>query len=521
MAKKKEKSKPSLQEEIIDVCLRRGIVFPSAEIYGGVAGFYEWGPVGELIRQNLINLWRDMFINSEDNVFEISGSLILPEKVFAASGHLDSFNDPMTQCTKCKSMYRVDHLILEKTNQNVEGKSLDELADILETEEIICPSCKSELSKPRDFNMMFETQIGSVGGVKGYLRPETAQNIFLNFRRISHSMRAKLPFGVAQVGQAFRNEISPRNFLVRLRELEQMEIEMFVDPEELNNHPSWDEIADIEVNMFSEQAQESNTKPEMISIKDAVESGIILNQYLAYYIAKQAEFVEALGIKEGQYWFRVLLPHERAHYSAANYDLEIKFPFGIVECTGLAYRTDYDLTKHQEKSKTKMHIDQDGKKVIPHVIEPSMGVNRLIYASLLSSYQPTGRDWTWFKFVNALAPWEVVVAPLMKKDGLAEAAKQVYWELKDLGIDCLYDQSGAIGRRYARTDEIGVPLIVTLDYDSLESDTATIRERNSMDQIRVQIDQLGGIIKEFTMDLVDWKELTEEFGKYEKSNQSK
>ncbi|OLS21395.1 MAG: Glycine--tRNA ligase, partial [Candidatus Heimdallarchaeota archaeon LC_2] len=498
MAKKKHKNKPSLQEEIIEVCLRRGIVFPSAEIYGGVAGFYEFGPIGSLIRQNLINLWRDMFISSEENVFEISGSLVLPEKVFAASGHLDSFNDPMTQCSKCKSMYRVDHLILEQTKQNVEGKSLDQLSAILEKEQIACPNCKSELSKPRDFNMMFETSIGSVGGVKGYLRPETAQNIFLNFRRVSHSMRAKLPFGIAQVGKAFRNEISPRNFLVRLRELEQMEIEMFVDPADLNSHPSWDEIADIEVNMYSEEAQESNSGPEMISLKEAVSKGIILNQYLAYYIAKEAEFVDALGIKEKQYWFRELLTHERAHYSEANYDLEIQFPFGIVECIGLAYRTNYDLLKHQEYSKTKMHIDQDGQKIIPHVIEPSMGVDRLIYAILLSSYQPTGRDWTWFDFVNALAPWEVVVVPLMKKDGLAEVAKQIFWELKDLGVDALYDQSGAIGRRYARADEIGIPLVVTIDYDSLEDDTVTVRERNSMDQIRVQLDVLGGIIKEFT-----------------------
>jgi glycyl-tRNA synthetase len=201
--------------------------------------------------------------------------------------------------------------------------------------------------------------------------------------------------------------------------------------------------------------------------------------------------------------------------------LEIQFPFGIVECIGLAYRTDYDLLKHQEHSKTKMHIDQDGKKVIPHVIEPSMGVDRLIYASLLSSYQPTGREWTWFDFVNAIAPWEVVVVPLMKKDGLAEAAKQIFWELKDLGVDALYDQSGAIGRRYARADEIGIPLVITIDYDTLDDDTVTVRERNSMDQIRVQLDVLGGIIKEFTMDLVSWKDLIEEFGKYEKTNQKK
>ncbi|MFV2014797.1 MAG: glycine--tRNA ligase, partial [Candidatus Heimdallarchaeota archaeon] len=338
MAKKKSKrAEQSLQDEIIDVCLRRGIIFPSAEIYGGAAGFYEFGPVGSALRQNLINLWRDMFISSEDNVYEISGSLILPEKVFAASGHIDSFNDPMTQCKKCKSMYRVDHLILEHLDLNVEGKSIEELKGILTDSNIVCSKCKGELSEPRDFNMMFETNIGSVGGVKGYLRPETAQNIFLSFRRISHSMRAKLPFGIAQVGRAFRNEISPRNFLVRLRELEQMEIEMFVDPDEINNHPSWEEIEDLEVNMYSEAAQQAGNGPQIMKIKDAVENGIILNQYLAYYIAKETEFIEALGIDKGHFWFRELLSHERAHYSKANYDLEIQFPFGIVECIGLAY----------------------------------------------------------------------------------------------------------------------------------------------------------------------------------------
>lgn len=518
MAKKKKKGViQTLQDEIVDVCLRRGIIFPSAEIYGGAAGFYEFGPVGSALRQNLINLWRDMFINSEDNVYEIAGSLILPEKVFAASGHMDSFNDPMTQCKNCKSMFRVDHLILDNLDLNAEGKSLEELKEIIKENNLICSKCKGELSDPRDFNMMFETNIGSVGGVKGYLRPETAQNIFLNFRRISHSMRAKLPFGIAQVGKAFRNEISPRNFLVRLRELEQMEIEMFVDPEELNKHPSWEEIEDIEVNMYSEKAQQSEKGPERMTMKDAVDRGIILNQYLAYYIAKEAEFVEALGISQKQYWFRELQTHERAHYSQANYDLEIQFPFGIVECIGLAYRTDYDLLKHQEHSKTKMHIDQDGKKIIPHVIEPSMGVDRLIYASLLSSYQKEGRDWTWFKFVNALAPWEVLVAPLMKKDGLAEAAKQIFWELKDLGIDTIYDQAGAIGRRYARSDEIGVPLVITLDYETLEKDTVTIRERNSMEQIRVPVEELSSIIKEFTLDLTSWEDLVSEFGKLEKN----
>ncbi|MHA2171658.1 MAG: glycine--tRNA ligase, partial [Candidatus Kariarchaeaceae archaeon] len=240
--------KKSLQDEIIDVCLRRGIIFPTAEIYGSAAGFFEYGPIGEAIRQNIINLWQETFVNSEDNVYQISGSTIIPERVFAASGHLDAFHDPLTQCESCKSMFRVDHIIAEQVDVKSEGRSVDELFDLMKEHKIVCSRCKGELSKPREFNMMFQTNIGPAKKNRGYLRPETAQNIFLNFRRIAHAMRAKLPFGVAQIGKAYRNEISPRNFLVRLREFEQMEIEMFVDPDKLNEHPQWDEINEHEIN---------------------------------------------------------------------------------------------------------------------------------------------------------------------------------------------------------------------------------------------------------------------------------
>jgi len=516
MTKKKKGSPKTLQDTIIEVCLKRGIIFPSAEIYGGSAGFYEFGPVGQPIRLNLINLWRETFVKAEDNVFEISGTDILPEKVFEASGHLDSFNDPLTQCSNCKSMYRVDHLIKEQLQVNVEGKSLDEMWEVITENDIKCPNCKKDLTMPRQFNMMFETTIGASTGNKGYLRPETAQNIFLSFRRVSHSMRARLPFGIAQVGKAYRNEISPRNFLIRLRELEQMELEMFVDPDKLNSHPDWDDFADLEINFLSQENQENDKPFERLTLREGIEKGYILNQYLAHFMAVENGFMESIGIPEDKFFFRHLLSHETAHYSKANYDLEIEFPFGIVECVGLAYRTDYDLQTHQEKSKTKMHIEMDGKKVIPHVVEPSLGVNRLLYAILLSSYREGDRDWSWFKFPNSIAPWEVVVAPLMKKGGLAEAAKQVFWELKDLGVDVLYDQSGAIGKRYARADEIGVPLVITYDYDSLEDDTVTLRERDTMKQIRIPLQDISSIIREFMLDIVSWDELIKEFGEFVK-----
>ncbi|MCH8906448.1 MAG: glycine--tRNA ligase [Candidatus Heimdallarchaeota archaeon] len=519
MTKKKTKGKSkTLQETIIEVCLKRGIVFPTAEIYGGSAGFFELGPVGEALRQNMIDLWRDTFIKSEDNVYEISGSTILPEKVFEASGHLDSFNDPLTQCQNCKSMYRVDHLILEQVGIKVEGQSLDDMWKVIQDNRIKCPNCKHDLSPPKQFNMMFSTNIGSTSGNIGYLRPETAQNIFLSFRRVSHSMRAKLPFGIAQIGRAYRNEISPRNFLVRLRELQQMELEMFVDPDLLNSHPRWDDFQDTEINFLSQEAQEKGDKATFITIKEGIDSGLIVNQYLGYFLAMETGFIESLGIKKGKFFFRHLLDHETAHYSKANYDLEIEFPFGVVECVGLAYRTDYDLRKHQEKSKTKLHISEDGKKIIPHVVEPSFGVDRLIYAILLASYREGDRDWTWFDFPNSLAPWEVVVAPLQRKDGLPEGARELFWELKDQGIDAIYDQTGQIGKRYARSDEIGIPLVITYDYDSLEDDTVTLRERNSMKQVRIPIQDVGTIIREFMLDIVSWDEMTKEFGEFIKNS---
>lgn len=511
MTKKKTKVK-TLQEEIVDVCLRRGIVFPTAEIYGGMSGFYEYGPVGTAIKNSIIDLWRETFIRSEENVYEISAATILPEAVFKASGHIDSFHDPLTQCGKCKAMHRADHIVEDNLEISAEGKSFDEIFSIIQENNLTCPKCKGELGKPREFNMMFKTNVGPVSGNTGYLRPETAQNIFINFRRIAHSMRAKLPFGIAQVGKAYRNEISPRNFLVRLREFEQMELEMFVDPDEINNHPDWDEYEDIEIRILTREAQKKGDGPETVTLKEGLEKGYIHNQYLGYYMAVESNFISTLGIDKETFWFRHLQDHETAHYSAANYDLEIQFPFGIVECIGLAYRTDYDLMKHQTESKTKMHIDNDGRKVIPHVIEPSIGVDRILYAALLANYVKEGRDWTWFKFPSAIAPWTVLVTPLMKKDGLAEEAKNIYWDMKDAGIDVVYDQSGAIGKRYARNDEVGILYALTIDYSTLEDETVTLRDRDTTEQIRLHKDDLIHTLQELIMQITDWDEIKDQFG---------
>lgn len=340
-------------------------------------------------------------------------------------------------------------------------------------------------------------------------------------------MRAKLPFGIAQIGKAYRNEISPRNFLIRMREFEQMEIEMFVDPEKLNEHPRWDEIADIEISILTRESQETGGKPIKITVEQALQDGLIPNQFFGYYMALESEFIKSLGVPEDKFWFRHLLEKETAHYSKANFDLEIAFPFGVVECIGNAYRTDYDLKKHAEKSKTKLHMTtDDGRKVIPHVIEPSFGVQRLFYILLLSSYRKNDRDWTWFQFPYSVAPYEVVVAPLMKKDGLKETAYDFFWELKDEGIDAIYDESGQIGKRYARSDEIGIPFVLTIDYQTLEDDTVTIRDRDTMKQYRIPMAETSDIIRELIFNVISFEDLKNEYRKLnsppsEKKNDAK
>ncbi|MHA1684997.1 MAG: glycine--tRNA ligase [Candidatus Heimdallarchaeaceae archaeon] len=501
-------------DKIIDVCLRRGFVMPAAEIYGGVGGFYEFGPLGTLLRQKIIDYWRQNYVLDDDYVFEMSGSLLLPENVFKASGHLDSFNDPLVQCNKCKSMYRADHVIKETLKVNVEGYSIEELDKIIQENSIKCPTCKGNLSNVRLFNLMFKTTVGPTGGQTAYLRPETAQNIFINFKRLSGFMRNKLPFGIAQVGFSYRNEISPRNFLLRVREFEQMEIEMFYDPEKANEHPFFEEVRELTINLVTREMQEKGwTEPLEIKVEEAVEKGLIPNQYLAYYMALESEMLQNFGIPKEDFWFRHMMPHETPHYSGGNYDLEVKLSIGELEIIGNALRTDYDLKKHAKASKSAFEIVVNNKKILPHVIEPSMGVGRIFYTILEKCYREGDRGWLWFQFPPVIAPLEVAVFPLMKKDGLKEYAYEIHQLLKDSGYLSFYDDSGKIGKRYARADEVGIPYCVTIDYETLENDTITIRDRDTMKQIRVPTEDLEAILSELMDTEVTFEELEQDFGK--------
>jgi glycyl-tRNA synthetase len=355
---------------------------------------------------------------------------------------------------------------------------------------------------------MLKLSVGPLRNAKtAYLRPETAQTIFMNFRHVMTTMRAKLPFGIAQIGHSFRNEISPRQGLLRLREFSQMEIETFVDPAKIMEHPAIDEVKNIIINFIPQKPQlEALEKGiagpdgEDQSIEKLLQTGDIINPFLAYYLGKEEIFYETLGVPHEHIRFRHMTPAETPFYSKGNYDVEVKLSLGWKEVVGNAYRTDHDLNTHQTFSKTKLEYDNEGVKVLPHNIEPSFGVERAFYCTLEHAYRPEklDRDWAWFKFPPKIAPYKVHIYPLMKKEELAEPANKIYLAFKKEGISVLYDKTGAIGKRYARADEIGTPFCITIDYDTIQKhpSTVTIRDRDTMDQIRVPIENSVLIIKD-------------------------
>ncbi|MHA1463173.1 MAG: glycine--tRNA ligase [Candidatus Heimdallarchaeota archaeon] len=490
----KKENKPLL-DKIQDVSFRRGIVFPAADIYGGLAGAFDYGPIGTLMRQKLINFWRDYFVKSEGH-YEIEGSLILPPKVFEASGHLAKFCDPLVQCKECKSMFRADKIIEDKIEQNADGLAPKELDEIIAKNKLTCPSCDGAFMNAREFNLMLKTQVGSVEGNVAYLRPETAQNIFINFKRVTHSMRAKLPFGIAQVGKVYRNEISPRQFIIRVREFEQMEVEVFFAEEQLDNPPHFEELADEVLPLLTREMQAKGIKKsKKVSVADAVQKKLIPNAAMAYYLAKEKILFEEVGVNTELIRFRHMLPKETPHYSGGNFDLEVKLSIGWTEVVGNAFRQQHDLISHEKHSGTKMAVQHTNGNVIPFVIEPSIGVGRTLYCILESCYRETeDRDWTWFQFPPTISPYDVHVYPLMKKDGMEDKAQEIFEELRGEGFEVAFDTSGKIGKRYARADEIGTPYCVTIDYESLKDDTVTIRDRDTMKQIRVHLEDLNDVL---------------------------
>jgi glycyl-tRNA synthetase len=431
-------------DQIVALCKRRGFIFQSSEIYGGLGSTYDYGHYGVLLKNNVKAEWWRAAIQERDDMVALDAAILMHPRTWEASGHLEGFTDPLVQCLgECKKRWREDHVREEQLGaEDAEG-------------EIRCPQCGGELSEPMNFNLMFETHMGPTreSGSEVYLRPETAQGIFVNFKNVLQFARKKPPFGIAQIGKAFRNEITPGNFIFRTREFEQMEIEFFVPPDDAPKwHQSW------------------------------------MEERMRWYTE--------LGIRPDHLRLRAHGPDELSHYSSATSDIEYEFPMGFSELEGIANRGDFDLKQHAKFSGEKLdYVDSaTGDRYVPHVIEPSAGADRATLAFMVDAYdeeEVEGRERVLLRLHPRLAPVKVAVLPLVNKDGQPEKAREIYERLRKL-MPAEFDTGGSIGKRYRRQDEIGTPWGVTIDHQTMEDDTVTLRDRDTLDQSRIAISELAG-----------------------------
>ena len=446
-------------DKIVSLCKNRGYVYPGSEIYGGLANTWDYGPLGVELKNNIKNAWRKKFIQESKHNVGLDAAILMNPETWVASGHVGNFSDPLIDCKECKTRHRADKLIEEWAHEQgkdmiADGMSDEELMNFIKDNHIPCPNCgKENFTDIRKFNLMFKTFQGVTEDSKAeiYLRPETAQGIFVNFKNVMRTTRRKLPMGIAQIGKAFRNEITPGNFTFRTREFEQMELEFFCKPgTDLEWHKYWKEFCE--------------------------------------------NWLISLGMKKENIRLRDHSPEELSHYSNGTTDIEFAFPFGWGELWGIADRTDYDLKQHMEHSKEDMmYLDPEtNEKYIPYCIEPSLGCDRVALAFLCNAYDEEeiaeGDVRTVLHLHPALAPYKVAVLPLSKK--LSDKAEEVYAMLSK-NFMCDYDEAGSIGKRYRREDEIGTPYCVTIDFDTLEDESVTIRDRDTMEQVRVKIDELN------------------------------
>lgn len=450
MSKEVEKS----LSKIVSLCKRRGFVFQGSEIYGGLANTWDYGPLGAELKRNIKDLWWKKVVHERDDVVGLDAAILMHPRAWEASGHVAGFNDALVDCKQCKSRFRADHLIEDALDMHVEGKSVQEMTEIIHENQLKCPTCGSVAwTDARVFNLMFKTHQGVTEDSSSvvYLRPETAQGIFVNFKNVLDSSRMKLPFGIAQIGKSFRNEITPGNFTFRTREFEQMELEFFVKPGE---DEEWFET---------------------------------WRQFMV-------DFFVYLGVDKEKLRLRDHAPEELSHYSKATTDLEYLFSFGWGELWGTANRTDYDLSKHMEYSgKNLTYFDPvENRTITPYVVEPSLGCDRAVLVVLCDAYheeEVEGDKRIVLKFKPEVAPIKCAVLPLFKKEPLEDLAGKIHRDLKKY-YHVEYDNTGSIGKRYRRQDEIGTPYAITVDYDSLEDNKVTIRDRDTMQQDRIDIDKI-------------------------------
>ncbi|MGB9749212.1 MAG: glycine--tRNA ligase [Candidatus Woesearchaeota archaeon] len=500
-------------EDIYIFCKKKGFVFPNSEIYGGISGFYDYGPLGVEIINSIKSIWWQEHVHRRDDIVGIYGTIITNPRVWVASNHVQKFSDLLVKCPKCKQAFRADHLVEEKTGIKTENLSSKEIQKIIEEKNIRCPNCGSKLSSVENFNLMFKTFIGVLesGESIAYLRPETAQVIFSDFKLVQETSRKKLPFGIAQIGKAFRNEISPRNFLFRCREFEQAEIEYFIREKDLNNCPFYEEFENYKVLVLSSEAQKNNKNHEMMSLGNCFKKGIINSKWTAYWLGFEHNFLVNLGISPERLRLRQHLPEERAHYSLDTWDIEYEFPFGWKEIEGIANRTTYDLNCHiKESGKDLSYYDEDSKeKIIPYVVaEPSLGIERLFLALLFEAYNyDAERENIVLNLKPKIAPYKAAVFPLLSNNKeLVVLSEKVCKELRE-SFNVFYDKSGSIGRRYARQDEIGTPYCITVDFDSLKNKDVTIRDRRTTKQKRVKIEELTSCLRKLIDEEIDFEEI--------------
>jgi len=557
-------------EQVLELAKRRGFLWNSFELYGGTAGFFDYGPLGAMLKRRVENIWRDIFVINE-GYYEIEVPTIGIEDIFIASGHVGGFSDPLIECQKCHEAFRADHLV-QDLEENPDTLSAEELTAVICKNDVKCPECGGKLGNAYEFNLMFKTSIGPGGKRMGYLRPETAQGMFVDFPRLLKFYRDHLPFGATQIGKAYRNEISPRQGVIRLREFTQAEAEIFIDPRD-KTHPKFKDVADIVMNLYSQEGQVSG-ETKKIALGEAVKNGIIAHEFLAYCLAMTHKFLIRVGVSPEKMRFRQHMKDEMAHYAADCWDAEILSDrFGWVEVVGIADRTDFDLKAHAKQSQKelnvyvaydspkkvqkfvvkpdmgvlgplfkgkagkvanalkslkaqelsgdvievtvdgeKIKIDKNsvkfetiteeihGENIIPHVIEPSFGIDRITYSLLEHSYfeeeakekiededEESGALRIVLRLPPEVSPVQAAVLPLLSRDELIEPGMEIINKLRKAGILVAFDDSGTIGRRYRRNDEIGTPYSITVDYQTLEDATVTIRDRDAMKQVRAPI----------------------------------
>ena len=436
MAKARTNKMPVKMEKLMSLCKRRGFIFQSSEIYGGQSACWDYGPLGVEVKNNIKQLWWKAMVHENENIVGLDASIIMHPRVWEASGHVEGFHDPMVDCKECKRRFRADDLKTDK-----------------------CPECGGELTEIRQFNLMFKTHIGPVedSASVAYLRPETAQGIYANFLNVVNSSRQKVPFGIAQIGKAFRNEITPGNFIFRSREFEQMEMQFFVEPGSAG-------------------------------------------KWMDYWREQRWQFHHRLGIRPERIRWHEHGPDELAHYAESAFDIEYRFPFGWSELEGVHNRTDFDLKRHTEYSgKDMSYFDQEqNRRYIPYIIETSAGCDRTMLQVLADAYEeePGEKEARVVMRISPLiAPIKAAIFPLVKRDGMPEKAREIQQELKS-EFPVFYDEGGSIGRRYRRMDEAGTPYCLTVDSDTMEDDTVTVRDRDSMEQTRVKIADLKGMIRD-------------------------